>query len=59
MKVRILPGCIACGACESINSEIFQVTDIAHINEEAIEGNETDCFAAAEACPVDVIEIDE
>jgi len=59
MKVTIIPGCIACGACESINSEVFTITDVAHVNEAAIPGNEDDCRTAAEACPVNVIKIEE
>jgi ferredoxin len=59
MKVEILTGCISCGACEAINSEVFVINEIAHINEENIIGNEDDCRSAAEACPVSVIKITE
>ena len=57
MKVEILNGCIACGACEAINSEVFEVTDTVMINQDAVSGNEEDCMIAAEACPVNVIKI--
>jgi len=59
MKVDILPGCINCGACEAINSEVFTLNDIAHVNQENITGNEEDCRSAAEICPVNVIKITE
>ena len=57
MKVEIIPGCIACGACVSINSDVFDLTDTAHVQPEHIPENEEDSRAAAEACPVDVIKI--
>jgi len=59
MKVEIEPGCISCGACEAINSEVFILNDIAHVNEENVIGNEDDCRTAADACPVSVIKITE
>lgn len=57
MKVEIIPGCIACGACVSINSDVFELTDTIHVHQENVTGNEEDCRAAAEACPVDVIKV--
>ncbi|MDD3013538.1 MAG: ferredoxin [Candidatus Gastranaerophilales bacterium] len=57
MKVEILPGCIACGACEAINGEVFIINEIAHVIEENITGNEDDCVTAADACPVNVIKV--
>lgn len=57
MQVEILTGCISCGFCESINSEVFELNKIAHVNVENIVGNEEDCRAAAELCPVEVIKI--
>ena len=60
MKVEILPGCISCGLCESINSEVFTVDDeTAHVNQSKIFGHEDDCREAAEQCPVSVIKIHE
>jgi ferredoxin len=59
MKVEILPGCIACGTCEGINSEVFVLNELAHVIEENITGNEEDCKLAAEACPVNVIKVTE
>lgn len=58
MNVEILPGCVLCGACSAINSDVFELTDetaIAH--QDKINGNEIDCIDAAEACPVNVIRI--
>jgi ferredoxin len=43
MKVEIIEGCISCGACESINSEVFHMNDIAHVNQDKVTGNEEDC----------------
>ena len=57
MKVNIIPGCIACGACVSINSDIFELEETIHINQSKIAGHEDDCRAAAEACPVNVIKL--
>jgi len=57
MKVDIIPGCISCGACVSVNSEVFELNDYAHVNQSKVAGNEDDCRVAAEACPVDVIKI--
>ncbi len=57
MKVEVEPGCIACGACVSINSDVFELLDTVIIHEHKISGNEDDCRVAAEACPVNVIKI--
>ena len=57
MRVEIIPGCIACGACVAINSDVFELSDTAHVHPEKIPGNEEDCRVAADACPVDVIKI--
>lgn len=57
MRVEIIPGCIACGACVSINSDVFELTDTIHAHNENVPGHEEDCKAAAEACPVNVIKI--
>ncbi|MFI3300779.1 MAG: ferredoxin [Candidatus Gastranaerophilales bacterium] len=58
MAVKIEDGCIGCGACESICSEVFSIEDIAVVNEAAVEAN-IDCVKeAAEACPVSVIVVE-
>ncbi len=59
MNVEILNGCIRCGICESINSEVFELNNIAHVNNDSIEGNEDDCRHAADMCPVCAIKITE
>jgi ferredoxin len=59
MKVSIIPGCIACGACVSINSDVFELSDTIHVHDEYVTGNEEDCRAASEACPVNVIRVSE
>ena len=59
MKVTILDGCTACGACAAINSEVFEIDEVAHVNQEFVDENEQDCIDAAMACPVNVIQIDE
>jgi len=59
MKVEIIPGCISCGICESINSDVFVLNDTAHVIDENVVGNEDDCRHASEMCPVDVIKITE
>ena len=55
MAVKIEDGCIGCGACESICSEVFSVEDIAVVNESAVDANLDAVNEAAEACPVGVI----
>lgn len=57
MKVTILDGCTACGACEAINPDVFEVDDFAYVNQDNVAGNEQDCLDAAMACPVNVIKI--
>jgi len=57
MKVEIIPGCISCGICESINSDVFTMNEIAHANNDKVPGNEEDCRNAAAQCPVSVIKI--
>lgn len=57
MKVMINSACTGCGLCESINSDVFHVDNIAHINSDKISGNEADCRDAAEQCPVGAIKI--
>jgi ferredoxin len=59
VKVSILDGCIACGACEALCPEVFTVYDNAEVNAAAIAGKERQCRAAAEACPVSVIHVQE
>jgi len=56
-KLTIQPGCITCGACEFVAPEVFEVTDISHIKENAdISKNKLCIQKAIESCPVNVIE---
>lgn len=59
MQVHIVPGCIACGACESICPTVFTVYDSAEADNAQVPGYEQDCRDAAAACPVSVIKIEE
>ncbi len=59
MKVTIEDGCICCGACESFCESVFKVEDVAVVNVAAIAGNEDCVKEAADACPVNVIIIEE
>jgi ferredoxin len=61
-KVWIEEGCTACGLCEEIAPEIFELGD----RDEAIvkpdanfEAYEDEIKEAAESCPVEVIQIQE
>ena len=59
-KVMIEPGCITCGACEFVSPEVFEVTDICRIKKNApIKENQDAVRQAAQACPVNVIKIEE
>lgn len=59
-KVKIIPGCISCGSCEAICPRVFQVTDIAHVQEHVDPDHEADLVReAADMCPVSVIKIEE
>ena len=55
-KVWINPGCITCGRCEFIAPEVFQVTDIARVNQGIdIDKHSKVIQEAAKTCPVQVI----
>jgi len=57
-KVRIIPGCISCGTCAVICPDVFEVTDISYVKQDAdIEKNEDKIREAADMCPVSAIEI--
>ena len=57
MIVEIAKNCTGCGLCESINSEVFSVNEISHVNQNKVSGNEQDCMDAAAQCPVGAIKI--
>lgn len=55
-KVRIEPGCTTCGLCEFIAPDVFEVTDISHVKEDAdFERHSELIDQAILACPVAVI----
>lgn len=59
-KVMIDPGCTSCGLCEFIAPQIFEVTDISHVKENApIQHYGQEIKQAAAACPVAVIRYEE
>ena len=59
-RITIVPGCISCGTCQVICPEVFEVTDISHIKQDAnIEKNEEKIKEAIEACPVSAIKMEE
>lgn len=57
MAVTISDSCIACGACESICSDVFSIEDKAVVNE-AVADNIDSVKEAADACPVGAIEVE-
>ncbi len=59
MYVRIVEGCIACGACESICPSVFTVFDTAEADNQALPGFESEVREAAKVCPVSVIKVEE
>ena len=59
MDVKIVPGCIACGVCESICPDVFTVTEECTADATRVSGQEVACREAAQACPVSVIVIRE
>lgn len=58
MTVTVNDSCIACGACESICSEVFSIEDKAIVNDAAVADNIDGVKEAADSCPVAAIEIE-
>lgn len=59
-KVRIEPGCIGCGLCESLAPAVFKVNNVSKVIEDAdIPANAERICQAAKQCPVGVIVIEE
>ena len=50
--------CIACGTCEGICTEVFQVTDRSRVNEGVNFNDYEEGIKEAESCPVSVIKYD-
>lgn len=59
MQVSIMNSCTGCGACEAINSDVFTVDTIAHVNDENVARYEQDCIDAALICPVNAIWVED
>lgn len=59
MRVHIVDGCIACGACETITPEVFTVLETSVVDSSQVCGREDLCREAADVCPVSVIKIEE
>ena len=58
MKIEIVPGCIGCGMCETICSEVFSVDDVVKIVLDSdIKSYEESVREAVAMCPVQVIKI--
>lgn len=58
--VTITPGCTTCGLCEFIAPDVFEVTDISHVNASAdVAAHTASIKKAAQLCPVQVIEYEE
>ena len=51
-KVTIEPGCITCGLCEFVAPDVFEVTDVSRVKEDAdIEKNLEAIEEAVRSCP--------
>lgn len=59
-NVRIVPGCISCGTCESVCSDVFEVKGVAEVKPNPDLVKHADLIReAADMCPVSVIKVDE
>lgn len=59
-NVWIKPGCITCGTCEFIAPDVFEVTDICRVKNNApLQACTQDIKKAIAQCPVQVIESEE
>lgn len=58
-KVIIQPGCITCGLCEFLAPNVFEVTDVSHVKQDAdVEKYQKEIAQAIQECPVQVIEFE-
>jgi len=59
-KVWIKPGCITCGTCEFIAPEVFEVTDICRVKDDApLSDYAAEIKQSIRQCPVSVIEAED
>jgi len=57
-KVKINPGCVSCGACQSVCGEVFEIKGISQVRPQAdLNINEQEIKEAVKACPVGCIEV--
>jgi len=55
-KLKIIPGCISCGACEFIAPDVFEVTDLSRLKAGVdLMAHKEAIIKAAAACPVRAI----
>jgi ferredoxin len=58
-KVWIEDGCTACGLCEDICPEVFEMEDLAEVKEGVnFADYESEIEESAEGCPVEVIKFE-
>ncbi len=59
-KVWVEDGCIACGNCEGVCPDVFEIDETSKVKPDAdLEANEAKIRQAAEECPVSVIKFEE
>ena len=64
-KVVIIPGCISCGTCQAICSDVFEVTGSnpakvkENVDSKTLQKNKELIREAVEMCPVSAIQIEE
>lgn len=57
--VSIKPGCIACGTCERICPQVFQVKGTSQVISKEYASNATALLEAETSCPVNVIQVEQ
>ncbi len=58
-NVKIVPGCISCGTCESICPDVFEVKGVAEVKPNPdVEKHAELIREAVDMCPVSVIKIE-
>lgn len=60
MRVCITNNYVGCGACASVNPEVFEINNnYATVNPYKIDGREESCIYAAINCPANAIDLSE